>query len=99
MQRTPPPKPQSRLSKNSAASAPSGPQTPDVHVDFDLGGDDVPTRERNARVILYQRLVACVDELDVAGATDLVEIACLHADMTREERATFLRVARAIQRP
>lgn len=65
----------------------------EVHVTFDL--DEPATLERNARVVLYQRLVACVDALTLQLATDLVEVACLFADGTEAERDELIRHARA----
>lgn len=68
----------------------------ELPVAFPLGEEDPSTPARNARLVLYQRLVACVDALSLPPATDLVEIACLFADATPAERAVMLRVARAI---
>ena len=66
----------------------------EVHVTFDL--DEPATLERNARVILYQRLAACVDALTLPRATDLVvEVACLFADGSEAERDELMRHARA----
>ena len=79
----PPPKP----------PRPPAPFEEEVHVTFDL--EEPPTLERNARVVLYQKLVACVDALTLQLATDLVEVACLFADGSDAEKAELLRHARA----
>lgn len=69
----------------------------EVHVDFPL--DEQATAERNARVILYQKLAACVDHLSLRRATDFVEIGCIYADEDDEGGDRMLRVCRALQRP
>lgn len=78
---------------------PPKPPLRELQVDFDLGSDDPETAKKNARVILYQKLVACVDALSLQEATDLVEIACIFADVTQDEKAALLRVVRAVPRP
>lgn len=62
-------------------------------------GEEADTLERNARLVLYQRLVACVDHLDLPAATDLVEIACLFTDLLPHERALMLRLCRSVTPP
>ncbi len=66
-------------------------------MDFDLGEPETPAK--NHRLILYQKLVACVDHLSEKRADDLVEIACLFTDATEDEQAAMLRVCRALPRP
>lgn len=80
------------------ANPPSSFPKHELVVDFDLG-DEPATLERNARVRLYQQLVACVDHLDLAGAMELVELCCLFTDCASDERAALLRVCRAVPKP
>lgn len=82
MSRTPPSPP---VPSPSSASGP---------VREAYAGEESPTLAKNARLILYQKLVACVDALDLAAATDLVEIACLYADVPAEKRARMLTACR-----
>ncbi len=76
---------------------PPRPLTPAIEVTFDP--TEPPTPVSNVKLIRWQKLVACLDCLSGPRADDLVEIACLFADATEDERAVMLRVCRAVPRP
>lgn len=88
----PPPRPRKPLPRDT-----SPPLTPAIEVTFDPF--EAPTPTANVKLLRYQKLVACIDHLDPKASDDLVEIACLFTDATEDERATMLRVCRAVPRP
>ncbi len=97
---TPPPK--KKRTSQSSPSEPSdvGSVLTEVHVDFDVGEE--PTRERNERVIQYQRMCAIADELfrtSKASGLDYIEFGELFADAPPELRELCMRAVRAILAP
>jgi len=74
----------------------SGPYS-EIPVDFDV--NEPPTPLKSVKLVRYQKLVHVVDHLSDKRADDLVEISCIFADCTDDEREVILRVVRAVPRP
>lgn len=69
---------------------------------YPYDGEESPTPARNVRVVMFQRLVAILEELErheLSAPTDYLEIGALLADSTPELRAAALRACRGILRP